>query len=140
MFHVLLTLRREYVPLCTTSIANSKVSSIHIPLLVVEGTQFGHVDLLLCGLGVGGQFSLFVVGGKLSLFVVCKSSMLFCCLQRIVKFMITLNFFVLTSNNLVDYVLAQPRVSLFLFCKQPKNPKSVINLGIFLWHVLGVLH
>ncbi len=34
------------------------------------------VHFLLCGLGVGGQFSLFVVGGRLSLLVVCKSSML----------------------------------------------------------------
>ncbi len=81
---------------------------------------------------------LFVTRIRLSLFVVCKPNMLFCCLQRIIKFMIALNF--LAFSNLVECVLAQPRVFLSLSCKQPKNPKSVINLGIWLWHVLGVLH
>jgi hypothetical protein len=96
---------------------------------------------LLCGSRVSGQISLFAARGKLSLFVVCKSSMLFRHLQRIVKFMITLNFLVLALSNLVECVLTQPRVSFFfVFGKQPKNPKSVINLGILLWHVLGVLH
>ncbi len=115
MFHALLTLCREYVPFSTTSIVNSKASCIHMPLLVVEGTQFSCDDLLLCGSGVDGQFSLSAAGDTLSLFVVCKSSMLFCHLRRIVKFMITLNFLVLASSNMVDCVLAQLRVSLFHF-------------------------
>jgi len=72
MFHALLAFRKEYVPFSTTSIVNSKVSSIHMPLLVVEGTQFSYVDFLLCGLREGGKFSFFVVGGKF---------ILVCCLQ-----------------------------------------------------------
>jgi hypothetical protein len=43
-----------------------------MPFLVVEGTRFNCVDLLLCGLGEGGRFSLFVVGGRF---------ILICCLQ-----------------------------------------------------------
>ncbi len=139
MFHALLALRKENVPFSIASISNSKVSSIHMPLLVIEGIQFNCVDLLLCGSGVGGIFFLFATRGKLFLFAICKPNM-FYCLQGIVKFMIALNFLVLASNNLVEYVLAQPKVSLSFSCKQPKNPKSVINLGIWLWHVLGVLH
>jgi len=115
MFHALLTFCREYVPFSTTSIANSKASSIHMPFLVVEGIQFNCVDLLLCGSRVSGQIFLFAARGKLSLFVVCKSNMLFRHLQRIVKFMITLNFLVLALSNLVECVLTQPRVSPFFF-------------------------
>jgi hypothetical protein len=61
-------------------------------------------------------------------------------IQRIVKFMIILNFMVLAFNNLVKCILAQPKVSFFFPCQQPKNPESVINLGILLRHVLRVLH
>ncbi len=55
MFHALLALRRENVPFSITSIPNSKASSIHMPFLVIEGTRFSCVDLLLCGSKVGGQ-------------------------------------------------------------------------------------
>jgi hypothetical protein len=43
-----------------------------MPLLVVEGIRFSCVDLLLCGLGEGGQFSLFIARGRF---------ILICCLQ-----------------------------------------------------------
>jgi len=135
----LLALHKENVPFSITSIPNSKASFIHMPLLVIEGTRFSCVDLLLCGSRVGGQFFLFATRGRLFLFDVCKPNMMLYCLRRIVKFMITLNFLVLASSNFVECVLAQPRVSLSLSCKQPKNRESVINLGIWLWHVLGVL-
>jgi len=45
--------------------------------------------------------------------------------------MIAYFFLVPTFNNLVEGILAPPRV-FFLPCKQPKNPKSVINLEILL--------
>jgi hypothetical protein len=140
LFHALLTLYREYVPFSITSIVNSKASSVHMLLMVVKGTRFSCVDLLVCGSRVGGQFSLFVAGGRLSLFVVYKSNMLLRHLWWSIKFMIALNFLVLASNNLVECVLAQPKVSFSFFCKQPNNPKSLINLGILRWHVLRVLH
>jgi hypothetical protein len=72
MFHDLLALLKECDLLSTTSMAISNVSSIHMPLLVVEGIEFNcGVDLILCGSKVGGRFSLFDVR-----FVVCKSNML----------------------------------------------------------------
>jgi hypothetical protein len=138
MFHALSTLHREYVLFSTTSIINSKVSSIHMTLLVAENTRFSCVDLLFYGLGVGGQFSLFVARGRLSLFVVYKSNMLFHCLRGIIKFMIALNFVVLASSKLVECVLTQPSVSISLSCKQFKNLESVTNLGIL--HVLRLPH
>ncbi len=138
MFHAPLTLHREYVLFSTTSIINSKVSSIHMSLLVVENIRFSCVDILFYGLGVGGQFSLFVARGRLSLFVVCKSIMLFHHLWRIIKFVIALNFVILAFSNLVECVLAQSSVSFSLSCKQFKNLGSVTNMGIL--HVLGVLH
>ncbi len=140
MFHALLTLSKEYVPFSMASIVNSKASYVHMSLLVVKGTRFKCVDLLFCGSGIGGQFSLFATGGRVSLFVVYKSKVLLHRLRWIIKFMIALSFLVLASNNLMECILAQPRVSLSFFCKQPKNPKSLISLGILLWHVLGVLH
>jgi hypothetical protein len=45
----------------------------------------------------------------------------------------------LTSNNLVECVLAPPRVYLFLPCKQPKNLENAVNLKTFLKHVHGLL-
>ncbi len=72
MFHALLVLHKEYVPFSTTSIVNSKASSVRMPFLVIEGIRFSCVDFLLCGLGKGEQFSLFVVGGRF---------ILVCCLQ-----------------------------------------------------------
>jgi hypothetical protein len=72
MFHALLALYKEYVPFSTTSIVDSKASSVHIPFLVVESSRFSCVDLLFCGSREGGQFSLFVAGGRF---------ILVCCLQ-----------------------------------------------------------
>jgi hypothetical protein len=69
------------------------------------------------------------------LFIECKCSMLLCHLQSIVKFLVGF-FLVPTSKNLVVYILAQPRVCLFLSYTQPKNPKNVISLEIGLMHVL----
>ncbi len=139
MFHAMLALHREYVPFSTTSIANSKASIVHMPILVVEGIQFNSVDLLLCGLGTCGQFYLFTRAGKLSLFVICKSNMLLHRLWEIVKFMIALNFLVLVSNNFVECILVQPKVSLSFSCKQPKNQENVLNLVYLFWHVLWML-
>jgi hypothetical protein len=96
--------------------------------------------MLFCSSTVGGQFSLFIIRGKLSLFVVYKSNMLLHRLQGIVKYKIALTFLVVVSSNLMECILAQRRVSLSFFCKQPKNPKSGTNLGILLCHVLEVLH
>jgi hypothetical protein len=45
----------------------------------------------------------------------------------------------LASNNLVESILAPPKVYPFLPCKQPKNPKSVVNLKALLKHVHGLL-
>jgi hypothetical protein len=97
-------------------------------LLVIEGTQFNYgVNLLLCGLGVRGKFSLLVIR-----FVVYKSSMLLHLLRWIVKFVFAYFFLVLFFNNLVECVLAPPRVCLFIPYKQPKNLESVVNLEILL--------
>ncbi len=60
MFHDLLALLKECVPLSTTSMVVFNVSSIHMPLLVVEGIQFIYGDdLLLCGSKTRGRFFLF---------------------------------------------------------------------------------
>jgi hypothetical protein len=83
---------------------------------------------LFCGSKVGRKFSLFALGGKLSLFTPCNFSMLLHHLWRTIKFMIVFLFLVPTSNNLVECNMAQPLACLSLLCKQPKNPKSVINL------------
>jgi hypothetical protein len=45
----------------------------------------------------------------------------------------------LASNNLVECVLAPPRVYPFLPYKQPKNLESVVNLKTLLNHVHGLL-
>ncbi len=129
MFDDLLAFIMEYVPLSITSIASYNASSVHIPLLVFGGIQFNcGVDFLLCGSRVGGRFSLLIVRSA-------------CCLQiqhaalsliRDYKFMIVYLFPVPTSNNLVECVLAPPRVCLFFPYKQPKNPESVVNLQILL--------
>jgi hypothetical protein len=73
MFHDLLALFKECVPLSTTSIVDSNISFIHMPLLVFGGTQFScGADLLRCGLGARVIFFLLVAR-----FVACKSNMLF---------------------------------------------------------------
>jgi hypothetical protein len=46
--------------------------------------------------------------------------------------MIVYLLMVLASSNLVECILAPPRVYLFLPYKQPKNLESVINLEILL--------
>jgi hypothetical protein len=121
--------------LSTTSIFAFNVLFVHMVLLVIKGTKLSYgVNLLFCGLGVGGRFSLLVIR-----FVVYKSNMLFCLLRGIIKFVIAYLFLVLSFNNLVECVLAPPRVCLFIPYKQPKNPKSVINLVILLKHVHRLL-
>jgi len=70
------------------------------------------------------NFLFLLQGVDLSLFVVCKSNMLLRHLRGIVKFMIALNFLVLASNNLVECILAQPRVSLFLSYKQTQESRK----------------
>jgi hypothetical protein len=108
---------------------------VHMVLLVIKGIKFSYgVNLLFCGLGVGGSFSLLVIR-----FVVHKSNMLLCLLRGTVKFVIAYLFLVLFFNNLVECVLAPPWVCLFIPYKQPKNPKSVVNLEILLKHVHKLL-
>jgi hypothetical protein len=86
MFHELLALFRAYVLFSTTFIATSNVLSIQMPFLVVENTQFScGVDISFCGSYASTKLSLFIARGRLSFFVACKSSILFCQLQRIVK-------------------------------------------------------
>ncbi len=101
MFHALLALHRENVPFSITSIANSKASFVHMPLLVVEGIQFSCVDILLCGSRVVGQF--------------------FNLLQEVDY--PCLLFANLTCNNLVECFLAQPRVSFSLLVNNPRIQK-----------------
>jgi hypothetical protein len=121
--------------LSTTSIFEINVLFVHMVLLVIKSTKFSYgVNLLFCGLGVGGSFSLLVIR-----FVVYKSNMLLCLLRRTVKFVIAYLFLVLSFNNLVECVLASPRVCIFIPYKQPKNPKSVVNLEILLKHVHKLL-
>jgi hypothetical protein len=49
-------------PSLMASIVFSKASFVHMPLLIVECTQFNcDVDLLLCGLGANKKNSLFVI-------------------------------------------------------------------------------
>ncbi len=72
MFHDLLALLKECVPLSTTSIVASNVSFVHVPLLVFEGIRFNcGANFLLRGLRVGGRFSLLIIG-----FASCKYNML----------------------------------------------------------------
>jgi hypothetical protein len=105
----LLALLKERVFLSTTSIFVSNVLFVHMVLLVIEGIQFSYgVNLLFCGLGVGGRFSLLVIR-----FDVYKSNMLLCLLRGIVKFVIAYLFLVLSFNNLVKCVLTPPKVMLF---------------------------
>jgi hypothetical protein len=60
MFHDLLALLKECVPLSTTSMVASNALFVHMPLLVVEGNQFNcGVDFLFCESRVGGRFSFF---------------------------------------------------------------------------------
>jgi hypothetical protein len=135
MFHDLLAFLKECVLLSITSMVVSNASSIHMPLLVVEGTQFScGVNLLLCGSEVRGRFFLFDVK-----FVACKSSMMVYLLQGTMQFMIVFLVLGLASSKLVEWVLGPPRVYPFLPCKQPKNPKSVVNLKIVLKHVHELL-
>jgi hypothetical protein len=118
----------EYIPLSIASIASSNASFVHIPLLVFGGIQFYcGADLLFCGSKVRGRFSLLVAR-----FVVCKSNMMFYLLWGTIKFMIVYLFLIPTSNNFVEFVLFSPRVCLVFPYKQPKNPKSVVNLQILL--------
>ncbi len=113
MFHDLLALLRECVPLSITSIVFSNVSFGHMPFLVFEGIWFNRgANLLLCGSRVGGRFSLLATW-----FATYKSNMSFCLLQWTIKFMIVYLFLVPASSNLVECVFAPPRVSLFLPCK-----------------------
>jgi len=119
----------------TTSIFAFNVLFVHMVFLVIKGTKFSYgVNLLFCGLGVGGIFSLLVMR-----FVVYKSSMLLCLLRGIVKFVIVYLFLVLSFNNLMECVLAPPRACHFIPYKQPNNPKSVVNLEILLKHVHKLL-
>ncbi len=98
-----------------------------MPLLVFEDTQFRcGANLLFCGLGVGGRFSLLAIGCA-----ACKSNMLFCLLRKTIKFMIVYLFLVLAPSNLVECIITSTKGIFFLPCKQPKNPKSVVNLEIF---------
>jgi hypothetical protein len=125
----ILAILKECVPLSTTSIASFNVSSLHRPRIVIECIQFNYVDdLLFYGLRMGERFSLLIIG-----FIAYKSNMSFCLLlKRIVKFMIVYLFMVLAFSNLVECIIASPRVCLFLPYKlQPKNSESVIHL-IFL--------
>jgi hypothetical protein len=101
--------------LSTTSIVASNISSIHMPLLDFKSTWFSYgADFLLCGLGVGGRFSLLNVGST-----ACKSNMLLHLLWKIIKFMIVYFLLVLAFNNLVECILAPLMIYLFLPCKQP---------------------
>ncbi len=51
MSHDLFTFLKECVPLSTTSIATSNISSVHMPLMVFGGTRFScGADILFCGL------------------------------------------------------------------------------------------
>ncbi len=60
MFHDLLALLKECLPISTTSMVASNASFVHMPLLVVKGNQFNcGGDLLLYGSRVGGRFSFF---------------------------------------------------------------------------------
>ncbi len=84
MFHDLLAFLEECILLSTTSMAIYNVSSIHMPILVVENNWFNYgANLLLCGLGAHGRFSLFNVGS-----MACKSIMLVYLLWRTMQFMI----------------------------------------------------
>jgi hypothetical protein len=84
-----------------------------MPLLVFENTRFNYgVNILLCESRIGGRFSLLVVGSP-----TCKSNMLFHLLRGTIKFMIAYFFQVPASNNLVECVLAPPRICLFFPCK-----------------------
>jgi hypothetical protein len=86
--------------------AISNVSSVHMPFLIVEGIQFScGADLLLCGSRARGRFYLFDAR-----FVACKSSMLICLLRGTMQFMIVFLILGLASNNLVECILARPRV------------------------------
>jgi hypothetical protein len=112
-----------------------------VPILVVEGTRFNCVNLLFCGSRAGGQFSLFATRGRLSLHLLFANlACYFVSYKGLSSSWLFLNFLVLTSNNLVECALAQPKVSFFCSRKQPKNLESVINLKILLWHVLRMLH
>jgi hypothetical protein len=72
MFHDLLALFKECVPLSITSFFFSNFSFGHMPLLVFKGIQLNYgANLLLCGLRVGGRFSLLTIG-----FDACKSNVL----------------------------------------------------------------
>jgi hypothetical protein len=77
---------------------------------------------------MGERFSLLAIG-----FAACKSNMLFrLLLKKIVKFMIVYLFLVLAFSNLVECIIAPPRVCLFLPYKlQPKNSVSVVHLNFF---------
>jgi hypothetical protein len=80
-----------------------------MPLLVFENIWFSYgANLLFYGSRVRGRFSLSVVRS-----ITCKFNMLFRLLWRSIKFMIVYFFQVLTSNNLVECILAPPRVCFF---------------------------
>ncbi len=128
-------LLKECVPFSTTSMVVFNVSSIHMPLLVVEGARFNcGVDFLFCGSGARGRFYLFDAR-----FVAGKYNMLVCFLWGIMQFMIIFLVLGLTSSNLVECVLAPQRVYLFLPYKQPKNPKNLVYVKTLLKHVHGLL-
>jgi hypothetical protein len=78
--------------------------------------------LFFMGQEQGGRFSLFDVG-----FVAYKSSMLVHLLQSLCNSWLFF-YLGLASSNLAEYIMAPPRVYLFLPCKQPKNLENVINL------------
>ncbi len=135
MFHDLLALLMEFFFLWITFIASFNAWFIHIPLKKIGGIQFSFgVDILFCGWKVGGRFSLLV-----PMSTACKSNILFRFLRGTIKFMITYIFLDPASNNLVECILAPPRLCLLLPCKQPRNLENVVNLEILLYHVLRLI-
>jgi hypothetical protein len=126
MFHALLALLNECAILSTTHCC-------------FQWIIYSHTSFTCCRCSIHLNCWSFITGCRLgdglSLSVECRSSMLLCCLQGIVKFMVGF-FLVPTSRNLVVYILAQSRVHFSLSCTQPKNPKNAATLKIKLMHVL----
>jgi hypothetical protein len=106
MFHDLLAFLKERVLLSTTFMAIFNVLSVHMLLQVVEGIWFScGDDLFLYVSRARKRFSFFNAG-----FVACKSSMLVCLLRGTMQSTIIFLVLGLASNNLVECVLAPPKV------------------------------
>jgi predicted secreted protein len=106
IFHDLLALHKEQIPLSTTSTTSFNVSFVHVFMIVTTIAQLIFATFFF------GYFSR--IGGMFTLFTIGWSKTLFCHLPIIVRSIISSPFLALISKELRDHILAQQVVGLCL--------------------------